>query len=469
MSTGDRTVSAIVSQVPEYGDTTFWSLDNGKRRPWYTAIYMQLVIRLKWLFLQWGGLKPLLLGHSSKPSLYKTSITGSLPKYDLITRFGMTACSMFSGLLRDTKLLVIYYVMGKLGVINAVNWVFTKVHDRLLRQLEESGYIANQRISIPEFDWKDPSNTTEIFFREFVDKKHPVILRGFMKDAELLSKFNYDAIMQRWGQENVVLTRPDLDGFEGKLEEINKPTYYLHNSEVLFNKYPEIRPLLQYQKLEDYSHMKVAYEQAFVGLEGTGTPFHNAANYNFFYMVDGKKRWWFVDPYDLTLLYPVNVFGKAAGTFQVLFPSDANHPGNNLEDYPLFKYCPVFTALLEPGDVLFNPAYWAHAIKNVSPKTVAVASRWHTGGIGGWNSMMTEEDYEISRVNSMGFMIGPSSWGFLHSILQHPSPRYDDHMTLREKNNRFVHKQLVINKTGGIDHADTNMLGRHIANVKTKF
>ncbi len=218
--------------------------------------------------------------------------------------------------------------------------------------------------------------------------------------------------------------------------------------------------------------MLPAYEQIFIGMEGSGTPFHQASNYNFFYMIDGKKRWWFVDPYDLYLLHPLYVFGKAAATFGVLFPESANHPGNNLKDFPLFKYCPVFTAEVEAGGVLFNPTWWPHAIKNVSPKTVAEASRWHTNGIAGYDNMMTEEDYEVSRFNSFGFMMGPSSFTFLHEILQHPSPRYDDYMTLREKRNRFVHKQLQMNREGGVNHdgkGERLFTDVHIADIIMRF
>jgi hypothetical protein len=32
-----------------------------------------------------------------------------------------------------------------------------------------------------------------------------------------------------------------LDGFPGKLKEVQDPKTYLHNSEKLFTKYPEIR------------------------------------------------------------------------------------------------------------------------------------------------------------------------------------------------------------------------------------
>ena len=43
------------------------------------------------------------------------------------------------------------------------------------------------------------------------------------------------------GEEDVFLTTKEIDGYPGKLKEVNDNSVYLHNSEKLFNKYPEIR------------------------------------------------------------------------------------------------------------------------------------------------------------------------------------------------------------------------------------
>ena len=62
--------------------------------------------------------------------------------------------------------------------------------------------------------------------------------------------------------------------------------WFVHNSQFSFYSLPfRFRDLFQYERLEPYLHMKTGYEQLFVGREGTGTPFHNAANWNMFYMV----------------------------------------------------------------------------------------------------------------------------------------------------------------------------------------
>jgi hypothetical protein len=214
------------------------------------------------------------------------------------------------------------------------------------------------------------------------------------------------------------------------------------------------RDLFQYERLEPYLHMKVGYEQIFCGREGTGSPLHHASVYNMFYMVDGSKTWWFVDPYDTFLGYPLALLGRAAGFMMCLWPDEYNK-----EAFPLFKYCPVYKTTINPGDVLFNPPWWWHSIKNVTPTTIGVASRWHTDGICGQNLTTTEEDYDIYKIGSFFFMAGMTSWSFLHGILQTPSPRYDEHLTLRETKNRYVHKQIECSDNGGM-----NILG-----VTTKF
>jgi len=413
------------------------------RRPIWLAAFLQIGIRVRYLWESWFGLRPLFLGASGYRSPFRPK---NCPDYDWITKVGFMWTWFLVGISREPEGIAIpYVILCKTGLIHLVVSFHQWLCDRLEKQFKEAGFKgADREVPIPEFDWK--KNTPDQFYEMFAVRPHPVILRGFMKDTALLKDLGWKAVLERFGEEDVLLTRRELDGYPGKLKEVNDNSVYLHNSEKLFNKYPELRDLFQYQRLEDYLKMKPGYEQLFVGRRGTGTPFHNAAVWNWFYMIDGTKKWWFVDPYDTFLTYPLAICGRAAGFFFCLWPGEYN-----VEAFPLFKYCPLYTAELQPGDVLFNPPWWWHAIKNTSETTVAVASRWHTDGICGHNLMMTEEDYECYRWGSMAFLLGLKSWGFLHSILQEPSPRFDEHSTLRETNNRFVHKQVKMNEVGGVN------------------
>jgi len=94
-------------------------------------------------------------------------------------------------------------------------------------------------VPIPEYDWQNGDPDT--FYKTFVQKPHPVLLRGFMKDTALLKELSWDKVLSKYGDEDVYLTKKELDGYLGKLSEVDNPKIYLHNSEKLFSKYPEIK------------------------------------------------------------------------------------------------------------------------------------------------------------------------------------------------------------------------------------
>lgn len=409
------------------------------RRSQLEAIWLQIAMRIYYWTTNWFGLKAFLLGPSAYPSPYRPK---DAPEYDFITIAGFTFVYWLAGVARDSR--IGYVILACTGVLYLLKVFHEWLMTRLEQQIIASGKTnAHREIPIPEYDWKN--GDPETFYKTFAVRPHPVILRGFMKDTALLKELSWESVLSKHGDEDVFLTSREIDGYPGKLREVENPKIYLHNSEKIFNKFPETRKLFQYERLEPYLHMKVGYEQLFVGRAGTGTPLHHAAVWNFFYQIHGRKHWWFIDPYDSILGYPLSVAGKAANAMICLWPDEYNEKA-----CPLFKYCPLYQATLEPGDVLFNPPWWWHAIRNIDEKTVGVASRWHTDGICGDKFVMTEEDYDIYRIGSLLFFSGWSSIPFLHGILQTPSPRYDEHLTLRETRNRFVHHQRRVAEDGGV-------------------
>lgn len=296
--------SSLLSDVP-------FEIKSATRSP-VSAIGLQIAIRLKWGVLQWGGLKPLLFGVSCTPSYLRPP---NLPKYDLITNVGFMSIWSVAGFARDWYMRPLYLILTKFGGISLMSYLHEILTNRLIDQLEASGYKRTNEIAIPEFDWQ--SKSPEEFYNTFKVLHHPVVLRGFMNNTELLTKFNFENILKNYAEEKVSLTNNEKDGYEGLLKEVNNASTYLHNSEKIFLKYPEVRKYFQYERFEDYLRMKIGYEQLFVGREGTGSPFHHAAVHNWFYMIDGTKKWWFIDPYDLVLAYPIAYFGRAAGALQV--------------------------------------------------------------------------------------------------------------------------------------------------------
>ena len=133
-----------------------------------------------------------------------------------------------------------YLLLAKTGLLYLLNRFHIWLCDRLLAQMKASGYTAAQReIPIPEYDWQ--TGDRETFHKTFVTRPHPVVLRNFMQDSALLKELNWDSVLAKYGEEDVFLTKKELDGYPGKLKEVNNPKIYLHNSEKLFNKFPDIR------------------------------------------------------------------------------------------------------------------------------------------------------------------------------------------------------------------------------------
>jgi hypothetical protein len=207
-----------------------------KTRHWAIALFLHIGIRVRYWLTSFFGLKALLSPLTAYPSPFRPK---NCPKYDLITRISFISCWFFTACTRDCYGLV-YMLFLKLGIMNLVSMFHKWASDRLIAQMKANGYTSAQRkMPIPEYDWQN--GDPETFFQTFATRPHPVILRGFMKNTQLLKDLNWDTVLSRFGEEEVYLTTRQMDGTPGKLKEVNNPRVYLHNSEKLFNKFPEMR------------------------------------------------------------------------------------------------------------------------------------------------------------------------------------------------------------------------------------
>jgi hypothetical protein len=205
------------------------------KRLWLVAIYLQLGIRLRYLFETWFGFKALFSPTTAYPSKWRPK---NCPKYDFVTQTGFIWIWLITAWSRDFG--IVYAILCKIGVISLFNKIHDWLSNRLIAQMKAAGYSnADREIAIPEYDFK--KGNAEEFYQTFVKRPHPVILRGFMKKTPLLKELSWDKVLSTYGEETVYLTKREIDGFPGKLKEVNNPNVYLHNSEALFNKYPHIR------------------------------------------------------------------------------------------------------------------------------------------------------------------------------------------------------------------------------------
>jgi hypothetical protein len=232
----------------------------------------------------------------------------------------------------------------------------------------------------PDFDHKK-------FFREYVKRPHPVVLKGFAKESPAVQKWSVDWVVENFGNEKALTKTLMGDNIPGRVRDINTPGTYLHNCEAIFVNHPELVEDLELSRLLPFvsadgnpknPHLANNHPRAgplpiqfFLGRGGTGTGFHCANGFNWFYMIEGSKKWTFVDPRWTVLTFPALNRGA-------LYQSCAvTDPNTVLDKYkPLWRVCPRYAAILEEGDVLLNPPWWWHCIENLTKDSTAVATRW---------------------------------------------------------------------------------------------
>lgn len=154
--------------------------------------------------------------------------------------------------------------------------------------------------------------------------------------------------------------------------------YFFANSQLLFDRNPDLSKSMNLRRMED-AVLPAGFwplsQQFFVstGLRAQ-TPMHNGHNGNFYFNIQGRKRWRLIDPDFSHLLYawlrPIDGT-SAADTIDGIWKSR----------FPLLNFVPYYEVTLEPGDILWNPYYWWHAVDALSDNNLAVSTRW-VGGPG---------------------------------------------------------------------------------------
>ena len=211
----------------------------------------------------------------------------------------------------------------------------------------------------------------------------PVVIRGLTADSVAVRNWTHEYLMGSFGDVSVVALEFDKngsyqaaeqDGDNLTLREIiraqlgsgGKNSYYVNNSAQIFNEFPELIDDIGGAKVLDLfqGHSVNTFSQLFVGNVKTwGTNWHQGNDLSCALMINGVKRWYFMDPRLVYVLRPY-----LNGPNGMMTKGEVRHSIDfHLLHDPLYAYAPKFVLDLEPGDVLFFTKYWPHAVMNVSP------------------------------------------------------------------------------------------------------
>ena len=212
-------------------------------------------------------------------------------------------------------------------------------------------------------------------------KPVPVVVAGGASDSEAVKTWTPDFFAENYGDYELPLAKGPIQDDRGTIAQVveaikskEERGHYVHNVANFFNENRDLEDQLPIARFLDYAAPASHFGcQLFLGGPKTGTSWHNASGWNFFFNVYGNKKWFFVHPSVSPWIY-----GRLHPSGSVGL-SDVDHTRAAAEqesEFPLYKYSPVYEVLLNPGDVLVVPPWWWHAVSNVSDATIAVSTRW---------------------------------------------------------------------------------------------
>lgn len=130
----------------------------------------------------------------------------------------------------------------------------------------------------------------------------------------------------------------------------------------------------------------------FAGGPGTVTPLHNEFPNVVYVQVSGRKRWVLYMPED-------RIFIDPRTDRRIYYYSEANPYREDPERFPLQKFARRYEVILEPGDVLWFPAFAWHYVENLSV-SIGVAYKYaHIGSAWRSSPMLTALFFMATRPN----------------------------------------------------------------------
>ena len=233
--------------------------------------------------------------------------------------------------------------------------------------------------------------TTEEFKQKIFHSRKPVIITGKMNDWKASYLWSIDYLNTVVGNKEIIVNvsknqRFMLDPEAGftrvvkkiKLTELmdwivqEKPAneyYYLVQSPIKIT-FPELVSDIEVPDYIDQKLLQVT--NLWIGAGGNISPLHHDLSENLLCQVRGRKRILLFEPKQTSLLYPFPAHSK------ILNMSQLNIDKPELDKFPKFQKAKYTECVLEPGEMLFLPAFWWHQVYSLDRLNISINFWWKT-------------------------------------------------------------------------------------------
>jgi hypothetical protein len=233
----------------------------------------------------------------------------------------------------------------------------------------------------------------EAFKREYFLTGKPVVLDGLAAEWPAVKKWTFEYLLERCGQDQI-------DVLDGQNWHVNRDSardavdtrersmkirdllgtarsggaWYGAFMELL-DRYQDLRADLDLDTIRAYGHnnRRIPWQRnllakMYVGGANTATSLHCAGVSNLYLQAYGQKQWVLTAPRFTPYMYPALSKG-------LNWQSRVDFRAPDFTASPLYQYVDRYETVLGPGDVLWNPPWVWHGVRNLT-ESIAVSLWW---------------------------------------------------------------------------------------------
>jgi hypothetical protein len=190
---------------------------------------------------------------------------------------------------------------------------FNRVEGSMLRRLRRSN-IDTSKLVTPLKELKAEEIDPKTFFKDYVLKGRPVVIRRGANDSEACKKWDIAYFRDHYGDAEVQILDPERESeYRGPIREVldsvgTAKRLYIYGATNLMRDHNELVDQMEVLKWREHMTRRpngYAGSQLFLGVHNrSGSGWHCATGSNMFFMVQGRKKWTFISPDHTWLVYP---------------------------------------------------------------------------------------------------------------------------------------------------------------------